>query len=56
MKINQSDRTAATESFKQIREQAEYVEKAIKDAFNVKLNTVNIETFNKSLKDSQTSL
>ena len=56
MKINQSDRASALSTFTNIRKQAENVEKAIKDAFNVKLNTVNIEAFNKSLQGSETSI
>ena len=56
MKINQSDRAAAIQTFTQIREQAENVQQAIKAAFNAKLNTVNIETFNKSLKQAGSSV
>lgn len=56
MKINQTDRATATQTFTQIRTQAENVQQAIKAAFNAKLNTVNIETFNKSLKQAGSSV
>ena len=39
-----------------IKDEAGKVEDALKQAFNTKLNTVNIETFNQSLKQSGTSI
>ena len=56
MKINNEDRTRAIDTLKSIKEQAIKVEKAFRQAFNVKLNTTNFETFKKSLHDSGTSI
>ena len=46
----------ATSSFAKIKGQIENVEKALKEAFNAKLDTVNIETFNRVLKESGSSM
>ena len=46
----------ATSSFIKIKEQIMNVEKALKSAFNAKLDTVNIETFNRVLKESGSSM
>lgn len=56
MKINDSDAASATSALNKIKEQAGKVEDALKQAFNTKLNTVNIETFNQSLQQSGTSI
>ena len=56
MKINDVDTSSATNMLIAIKTQAKNVEDALKNAFNAKLNTVNIESFNKSLKDSHTSV
>lgn len=50
MKINETDAASATSALNKIKEEAGNVEKALKQAFNTKLNTVNIETFNQTLK------
>ena len=46
----------ATSSFLKVKEQIMNVEKALKSAFNTKLDTVNIETFNRVLKESGSSM
>ena len=56
MKINDVDRSRAVQIFDEIRDQAENVEKALNQAYNVKLKTTNVQAFNKSLHDSRTSL
>ena len=56
MKINNTDVASATSALDKIKKEAEKVEDALKEAFNTKLNTVNIETFNQSLKRSGTSI
>lgn len=56
MKINNTDAASATTMLNNIRTQAQNVEGALKNAFNTKLNTINIQTFNKSLKASTTSI
>ena len=56
MKINDTDAASATSALNKIKEEAGKVEDALKQAFNTKLNTVNIETFNQSLKQSGTSI
>lgn len=56
MKINDSDRSSAITTLNDIKRQAINVQEALKTAFNAKLNTVNIETFNKSLQKSNTSI
>ena len=56
MKINETDAASATSALNKIKDEAGKVEDALKQAFNTKLNTVNIETFNQSLKQSGTSI
>ena len=56
MKINETDAASATSALNKIKDEAGKVEDALKQAFNTKLNTVNIETFNQSLKQSGTSV
>lgn len=56
MKINQTDRESAVRALSQIKDQAENVERALRDAFNVKLNSLNVESFNKSLTSTGSSL
>lgn len=56
MKINDTDAVSATSALNKIKDEAGKVEDALKQAFNTKLNTVNIETFNQSLKQSGTSI
>jgi hypothetical protein len=56
MKINDTDVASATSALDKIKKEAEKVEDALKQAFNTKLNTVNIETFNRTLKQSGTSI
>lgn len=56
MKINDTDAASATSALNKIKDEAGKVEDALKQAFNTKLNTVNIETFNQSLKQSGTSI
>ena len=56
IKINNSDLKTAQQNLNSIREQAENVKKALESAYNVKLNTVNVESFNKSLKESGSSI
>ena len=56
MKINDSDTASARQALMNIKTQALNVETALTQAFNPKLNTVNIEAFNRSLKQSGTSI
>ena len=57
MKINPNINTdQATKQINELWKQTSALETAFEKAFNPKLNTVNIQTFNKSLKDSGTSL
>ena len=56
MKINNTDTASATSALIKIKEQAKNVEDALKQAFNTKLNTVNVQAFNQSLKKSGTSM
>ena len=56
MKINDSDMATATSDLNKIKEQALNVEEALKKAFNTKLNTVNIDSFNQVLKQSGSSI
>ena len=56
MKINDSDASAASTALNNIRKEAARVEDALKAAFNTKLNTVNIETFNKQLSKTGGSI
>lgn len=52
MKINNTDINAARKTFLSINEDVEKVGVALTKAFNTKLNTVNIETFNQELNKS----
>ena len=52
MRVNNTDLSSARMIFKDISSSARTVEKALDEAFNTKLNTVNIETFNEKLKAS----
>ena len=56
MKINEVDRTDAISKIASIKEQALRVQQALKEAFNTKLNTINIETFKSSLEGTGSSL
>lgn len=56
MKINNTDVDKATKAFYKIKQEAQNVEKALKQAFNTKLNTTNIETFNAVLSQQKTSI
>ena len=56
MKINNTNYNEARNIFNGIRDEAQNVEKALREAFNPKLNTVNIETFNQVLKDSGSNI
>lgn len=56
VKIDGSDIASATSALNDVKRQANNVQNALSRAFNVKLNTLNIDTFNKSLKTSGTSI
>ena len=56
MKINDSDISSAKQALNDIRREAGNVQDALKQAFNTKLNTINIETFNQSLRNSGSSI
>lgn len=56
MKINKTDADGARQIFNDIKNEAMNVEKALQQAFNPKLRTTNIETFNQSLKQSGSSI
>jgi len=56
MKINNTDSASAITALNQIKEEAGKVEDALKQAFNTKLGTVNIESFNEALMKSETSI
>lgn len=57
MKINPNINTdQATKQINELWKQTSALETAFEKAFNPKLNTVNIQTLNKSLKDSGTNL
>lgn len=56
MKINNSDFDTAKTDLIAIQKQAGNVQKALRAAFNAKLNTTNVESFNKSLNESGTSI
>ena len=56
MKIDNSDASAAAQTLRQVKTEATNVENALKKAFNTKLNTLNIDAFNKALKSSGSSL
>lgn len=46
MKINNTDISSARDALRSIQQDADKVENALNKAFNAKLNTVNISTFN----------
>lgn len=56
MKLNNSSMEEAKQALLNIKNQAINVEKALRQAFNTKLNTVNISEFNKSLTQSKTTI
>ena len=56
MKINNSDMSTARDTLRSVQEDAEKVEKALSRAFNTKLNTLNIATFNKELSSANLSI
>lgn len=56
MRINSSDLETARKDLHQIRVQAQNVRTALRDSFNAKLNTHNIESFNKSLEGAHTTI
>lgn len=56
MNINGNNFNKAKEDLKTVKSQAEKVEAALKQAFNPKLGTVNVETFNNVLKKSSGSI
>ena len=55
-KINNTDKDTALKYLFDIKTQAVNVEQALRKSFNVKLNTVNINEFNKALKSSGSSI
>ena len=56
MKINDSDMRTASDALRDIKEEAFRVEAALNKAFNTKLNTVNVSTFNQQLKGAGSSI
>ena len=56
MRINDSDLETARKDLHQIRVQAQNVRTALRDSFNAKLNTHNIESFNQSLEGAHTTI
>lgn len=56
MKIDSSDTMSADKALQRIKEQAENVENALNKAFNAKLDTVNIQTFHKTLSEAGSSV
>lgn len=56
MKINNTDLNAASTALRQVQQDAEKVENALSKAFNAKLNTFNIQTFNKELASSNLTI
>jgi hypothetical protein len=56
MKINNSDMSAARDTLRSVQEDAEKIEKALSRAFNTKLNTLNIATFNRELSSANLSI
>ena len=55
-KVMNIDTSTAQKNLLTARQEAVAVENAFRKAFNQKLNTVNIDKFNQSLKQSNTSL
>jgi len=57
LNLNKSlDAKDASQTLMDIKRQAVAVEDALRSAFNIKLNTVNIQSFNQSLKGSETTI
>jgi len=56
VKINNSNLKTAQNDLIEIRKEAENVRAALESAYNARLNTVNIETFNQKLKESGSSI
>lgn len=56
MKINDTDAQEARNVLNSIQTKAQDVEKALNQAFNTKLGTINIETFNQSLLKSGSTI
>lgn len=56
MKMNNSDLKTAMSDLNKIRSEAAKVEDALEKAFNTKLGTVNLQSFNRELSKSNTSL
>jgi hypothetical protein len=56
MKINNSDANSARSTLISIQQDAKKVETALNKAFNTRLQTVNIETFNRELTKSNLSI
>ena len=56
MKINKTDMNSARDALKSIQEDASKVESALNKAFNTKLNTLNIDKFNKQLSSSNLTI
>ena len=56
MKINKTDMNSARDALKSIQEDASKVENALNKAFNTKLNTLNIDKFNKQLSSSNLTI
>ena len=56
VKLNETDISSARTMLQSIRQDASKVEQALDKAFNVKLNTVNVSTFNQALRQSGTSI
>ena len=56
MKIDDTDLSSAQKKLQAIQQDASKVEKAFNKAFNTKLNTLNIEKFNKELASSNLSI
>ena len=56
MKFNNTSLSSAEKILKSIQEDANKVESALNKAFNTKLNTLNLQTFNRELAAAQTSI
>ena len=56
VKINQTDIASARDVLKSIQQDAGKVENALNKAFNTKLNTINIQVFNKELSSANLTI
>ena len=56
VKINQTDIASARDVLKSIQKDAGKVENALNKAFNTKLNTINIQVFNKELSSANLTI